>query len=244
MKITTAGFWGAFPEENSATSCYVVKSEGETFLLDCGSGAMAVLPRIANRNDIDQMIISHRHFDHTADIGAFVYSRATAMGLKETDRPLTIHAPAGEKAFFQQFEKEKISELKLYETEDRLLIGGVRLTFQKTTHPAPCWAARLEKDGKTVVYTADTVYDEALVSFSEKADLLIAECSFYENQDASAFGHMNSREAARIAEAAGVKELWLSHLPHFGEHEQLKNEAEKYFSGKIHLAAEGLSWEG
>lgn len=242
MKITAAGFWGAFPEENSATSCYVVESEGETFLLDCGSGAMAVLPRLADRNSIHHMIISHRHFDHTADIGAFVYSRATAMGLKETDHPLTIHAPAEEKAFFQPFEKENISALKLYDPEDSISLGGIRITFQKTKHPAPCWAFRLEKDGKTIVYTADTTYDESLVPFCRDADLLIAECSFYEDQDASAFGHMNSREAAGTAEAAGVKELWLTHLPHFGTHKNLQREAEKYFSGTIQLVEEGLSW--
>lgn len=54
---------------------------------------------------------------------------------------------------------------------------------------------------------------------------------------------MNSEEAAGIAKAANVRELVLSHLPQFSVLEQLKEEAEKIYTGPIMLAEEGYVWE-
>lgn len=243
MKITVAGYWGAYPEKDGATSCYVVESEEETFLLDCGSGALAALPHVTSLNNINDVVVSHRHYDHVADLGSFVYSRVVAQGLKQTNVPLTIHAPEEEEEMFLTYEKEGASRLQSYKEDTELQIGSVNITFQETKHPAQCYAMKLEKDGIAVVYTADAVYDEALADFAAGADLLIAECSFYAAQDASVFGHMNSREAALTAQQAGVKELWLTHLPHFGEVKQLQKEAAEHYDGIIRLAERGLSWE-
>ena len=54
---------------------------------------------------------------------------------------------------------------------------------------------------------------------------------------------MTSEEAATIARDANVAELWLTHLPHFGERTQLVSEAKAVFSGKVQLAKTGLMWE-
>lgn len=243
MKITVAGFWGAYPEKDGATSCYVVEAGGETFLLDCGSGALAAIPHITSLQNINSVVVSHRHYDHTADLGSLIYSRVVAMGLKETDRPLTFYSPKIEEAFFHTYEKKGITEVKSFEEHSEIHIGRATITFFQTKHPAPCFAMKLEEEGTAIVYTADAVFDEGLAAFAEGADLLIAECSFYEGQDAAAFGHMNSTEAAEIAARAGVNELWLTHLPHFGEHRDLLREAGTRFNGEIKLAARNLCWE-
>lgn len=95
----------------------------------------------------------------------------------------------------------------------------------------------------TLVYTAYTAYDPNLASFAKEADILIADCNFYAGMDAGSSGHMTSEECAMIAEEAGVKTLVLSHLPQFGDLEQLKKEAGEIFAGEVLLAEEGLTWE-
>ncbi|SDN59638.1 MBL fold metallo-hydrolase [Alkalicoccus daliensis] len=243
MKLTVAGYWGGYPEKGSATSCYVVESGSETFLLDCGSGALAALPYITELTNINSMVISHRHHDHVADIGSFVYSRLVALALKKTSSQLQLYAPAEEEEFFRSFEKKQTCNIYTYEQPDTVQIGDTEITFLPTGHPVPCYAMRLIENNTKIVYTADAVFDEGLIPFCKDADLLIAECSFYGDQDAKEYGHMNSREAAEIAERAGVKELWLTHLPHFGEHTDLLKEAAEIFSGTIQLAHRELSWE-
>jgi ribonuclease BN (tRNA processing enzyme) len=99
---------------------------------------------------------------------------------------------------------------------------------------------RIESKGKILVYTADTSFFPKLVNFAQGADLLIAECSGYEGDLISQFGHMTSEDVGQLAKQSKPKELVLSHLPHFGEHEQLRTEVSKHFSGNVILASSGL----
>src|SRR5699024_6661998 len=116
------------------------------------------------------------------------------------------------------------------------------ITFLQTKHPVPCYGMRLTDGEQTIVYTADTSYQDDWISFSSKADVLITDCNFYGHQDGTDAGHMNSREGALIAEKAGVKELILSHLPQYGSQKQLVEEAKEVYQGTVHLAKEGFIW--
>ncbi|WP_444683955.1 MBL fold metallo-hydrolase [Alkalicoccus luteus] len=243
MKITVVGRWGAFPEQGEASACYIVEHKGYSFLIDCGSGALSTLQAYTDRRNIAAVISTHHHFDHVADLGALVYSRVVDQALKDTDQMLAIHYPGESRQHYEQYEKEPAAVIIPYDPAERLTLGGVTVTFQKTGHPVPCYAVKLEAEGRTIVFTADAVYDEKLAAFAKRADLLIAECSFYAGQDAGAFGHMTSVECGRLAALAGVQELWLTHLPHFGEVAELKREAEATFGGSVKLAEAGLTMQ-
>ena len=65
---------------------------------------------------------------------------------------------------------------------------------------------------------------------------------FYAGQDGSGAGHMNSTEVGKIAKEANVGELIITHLPHFGRHKDLVNEAQALYTGSIQLAHSGLRW--
>lgn len=52
---------------------------------------------------------------------------------------------------------------------------------------------------------------------------------------------MNSHDAGTLAKLTDVKNLILTHLPHYGEIERLKEEAAEIFPGSISLASEGLT---
>src|SRR5699024_7055623 len=105
-----------------------------------------------------------------------------------------------------------------------------------------CYGMRITDGKHTIVYTADTSFQSEWIPFSEGADLLIADCNFYDGQDGKQAGHMNSSEAARIANDANVQTLLLSHLPQYGDNGNLVHEARHVFSGNIELASEGIVW--
>ena len=69
----------------------------------------------------------------------------------------------------------------------------------------------------------------------------MCECNFYGNQDGSQAGHMTSIDGGNLAHAAQVEKLVLTHLPHYGNLEQLKEEAATMFKGSIVLAQNGLN---
>jgi ribonuclease Z len=71
-----------------------------------------------------------------------------------------------------------------------------------------------ERPGASVVYCTDTVFCEAAVELARGADLLIHESTFShaEAELAIARQHSTSTMAAQTAQAAGVKQLALTHL--------------------------------
>ena len=50
-------------------------------------------------------------------------------------------------------------------------------------------------------------------------------------------GHLNSSQAGMLAEKANVKKLILTHLPHFGDLNNLLTEAKEFYKGEIELAS-------
>ncbi|CAM3825010.1 MBL fold metallo-hydrolase [Alkalicoccus chagannorensis] len=244
MKMTCIGWWGAYPEAGGATSAYLLEHEGYRMLIDCGSGAVSHLQQHVNLAGLDAVLLSHRHHDHTADLGVLTYSRVVDMALEHTAAPLTIAAPVSDRDFFASYHREGSTEMMYYDVQDTLHLGNLVFTFQATKHPAPCAAVKVSDGKNTFVYTADTSYEDKLATFAADADLVIAEASFYAGQDAASFGHMTAEEAGIVAEKAQAKELWLTHLPHFGRHAQLEEEASAVYTGVVKLAAEGRqrSW--
>ncbi|MDG5786838.1 MBL fold metallo-hydrolase [Evansella sp. AB-P1] len=242
MKLTIIGYWGAYPGKNEGTSAYLLEGENTKILLDCGSGAVARLQNHINLATLDAVVLSHYHHDHVADIGVLQYSRVVDMNLKGTTEPLHIYAHKDDLMEFNRLGKKPYAEVFSYNSNGPLSIGPFTFSFQKTNHPVPCYAMKITDGSKSFVYTADTTYDEALIPFIQGSDLLITETSFYEDQEAKTYGHMNSKEAGTLAEKSDVQHLILSHLPHFGSHNQLVEEAKKYFSGNIQLAASDLVW--
>ncbi|SDZ03692.1 Ribonuclease BN, tRNA processing enzyme [Evansella caseinilytica] len=241
MKLTVIGFWGAYPGANEATSAYFIEEEETRILLDCGSGAVARLQNHIDLSTLTAAVLTHYHHDHIADIGVLQYSRVVDMNLQRTAEPLKIYGHGDDQPAFQQLGKKPFADAFTYSTTEPLGIGSLTCSFHPTVHGAPCYAVKVRsRNGKVLVYTGDTIYDEKLLPFISNSDLLITEASFYADQDASPYGHMTSREAALLAQRGNVRALLLSHLPHFGDHRQLLSEAKRYFDGETMLAASDL----
>jgi ribonuclease BN (tRNA processing enzyme) len=243
MKVTVIGYWGGFPAANEATSGYLFEHDGFRMLVDCGSGVLAKLQNYVSVEKLDAVIVSHYHHDHVADIGPLQYARLIKKNLGAPLPTLPVYGHPFDQGEFARLAHEGITEAIAYDPGQPLQVGPFHITFMKTVHPVTCYAMRITAGGAAVVYTADSSYLPEFAPFAKDADLLICECNFYAGQNAAPAGHMTSVEAATIARDANVAELWLTHLPHFGEHAQLVSEASAVFSGKVQLAKTGLVWE-
>ncbi|MBB5325035.1 ribonuclease BN (tRNA processing enzyme) [Anoxybacillus tepidamans] len=243
MKVTVIGYWGGFPAVNEATSGYLFEHDRFRLLVDCGSGVLSKLQHYVSVEELDAVIVSHYHHDHVADIGPLQYARLIKTNLGAALPELPIYAHSFDRDGFTRLAHKGVTKAIAYDPEKPLAVGPFTITFMKTVHPAICYAMRITAGGKTVVYTADSSYIPEFALFSQHADLLICECNFYAGQNAAQAGHMTSEEAATIARDANVSELWLTHLPHFGEHTQLVSEASAVFAGTVQLAKTGLVWE-
>ncbi|CEG29620.1 MBL fold metallo-hydrolase [Bacillus sp. B-jedd] len=238
MKLTIIGQWGGYPKKNGASTGYLLEQDGYKLLIDCGSGVLAKMQNVVQPEELDAVILSHYHPDHVADISVLYHARLIQGFLKGKLPVLPIYGHKEDDAEFRKLTHDGVTKGFAYKPGAALQIGPFDITFLKTVHPVPCYAMRFEAGGKSIVYTADSAFKEEFIPFSKNADVLLCECNFYAHQSGQGAGHMTSTEAGRFARRSEAGQLILTHLPHYGELNNLVEEASKEYSGKIRLADE------
>jgi ribonuclease BN (tRNA processing enzyme) len=241
VKLTIIGFWGGYPKQNSASSGYLLEHNGFQLLIDCGSGVLAKLQNIIEPEELNAVLLSHYHPDHIADIGVLQHARLIQGFLGKDFPTLPIYGHHFDHNEFAKLSYKEITKGIAYEPNNVLSIGPFQVSFLRTNHPVPCFAMRIEAEGKSIVYTADSSFKEEFIEFSKQADILLCECNFYGHQNGKSAGHMNSIEAGHFARQADVQQLILTHLPHYGDLNELISQASKEFTGIINLADEFFS---
>ena len=111
-------------------------------------------------------------------------------------------------------------------------------------HSAPNCGIRIESAADTMAYTGDTGVTPGLLTLAADADLLLAEATLPVTDDGP-HGHLSAADAARTAQAAGVRTLVLTHFPSSDTEWLLarRDEAARAFTGTIHLARPGATFE-
>lgn len=242
MKVTVIGCWGGFPAPGGATASYLIEKDGFVLAIDMGSAALSNIQQVTPTDQLDAVIVSHYHHDHVADIGVLQYAWLVDMYVTGRTNTLPIYGHGEDEEAFAELSSERTVGI-VYDPDEPVEIGPFTITFLRTNHPVACFAMRITDGVDTIVYTADSAYMDGLASFAKDADLLIADCNLYAKQDGSAAGHMTSKECGIIARDAEVGHLLLSHLPQYGEREELVSEAAEQYGGSIQLASKGLTWK-
>lgn len=190
----------------------------ERWLIDCGATALTVLKRAGvSTAALDGVVVSHLHGDH---FGGLPFVLLDAAVIARRERPLKLAGPPGlagrittvAEAFYPGLGEPPfpVEVLELAEGVPRRL-GGLTVTPFPAVHPsgAPSFMLRIEAAGRTIAFTGDTGWTEALFRLAEGADLLICECSTFARPLANHLDYVTL--AARRAEL-GCRRLILTHL--------------------------------
>jgi ribonuclease Z len=92
-----------------------------------------------------------------------------------------------------------------------------------------------QREGRKIVISGDTGPSEALAAAAERADLLVHEATFAEEekQRAAQTGHSTAHQAATLAQGADVRLLALTHLSSRYSGGELRDEARAVFARTV-----------
>lgn len=152
---------------------------------------------------------------------------------------LCVYGPEDE-GMQKQVEAVAYSRFTSFNEKSQFEIGPFTCTFMKDIHPVETYSIKIVCDNKSIVFTSDTSFTHDLISFAANSDLLITECSLYEGMDGVGSGHMTSGDAGILAYQSKAKRVLLTHLPHYGDLNDLVVSAQKQGNQNIELAESGM----
>lgn len=253
IRITVLGGAAACPNPGQGCSAYLLETDGQRLLLDCGPDTLATLQEHIAIDELSGIIISHLHADHALDLVPLRYGLKYMPGLARRSVPLWL--PPDGRAFLAGLATvlahgevaedffEEVFHITEYAPDQPLQLGELTIRFRPTRHYIPCWACRIETAGRAIVYLADTGPFPELIPFTEKADLVICEGTYRDvpaGLPIELRGHLTAREAGTLAAAAGAGRLLLTHFWATLGVEALRQEAEDAFGRPVDVAAPGL----
>ena len=222
MKVHVLGCHGPYPVAGGATSGYLISHQGEHILMDCGSGVLGRLLSLCDPACLSAVLLSHLHFDHAADMLVLSYL------LQVRGKKLTVYVPPEDDSPLKALLSPQVYDVRPYPEEMEL--AGIRITTCPTRHPVPCRAIRLEAEGKALVFTGDTNTCPGLIPFIQNAEALLCDTAFLDSEWKEKAPHLSARKAAEMAVEAGVKKLYLTHLPVTHDRKTMEAEAAAIFS--------------
>lgn len=233
LRLTVLGSSGSYADAGRACSGYLVRSATTTIWIDAGSGTFANLQQHADPRDVAAIVITHEHPDHWVDTTGFYVAAKYYLGVPE----VAVYAPASVRnAVYYDgppFHWHQVA------SGDQRMIGDLRLTFSRTDHPVETLAVRVDGDGSSLGYSADTAAGWSLSALGDDLDLALCEATFLQDEEGRGH-HMSARQAGATAREAGAKRLIITHVQPGVDHGAARAEAEVAFGGPVEVAVEHM----
>lgn len=272
--IQILGAGGPELDDGQAGSSYLIWIDNKArLLIDTGPGAATNFDRAgADFADLDAIVYTHLHVDHSSDFSAFVKGSFFA----ERDRPLPVLGPNGNDEYpdmdsfvarmigpsgaypyladFLTYKSSggyKINPRKVPSTGrrrwSRFNSENFRLSSIPVHHgPVPAVAWRVEIDEQNIVFTGDFNNSKNVVAdFAEDAAALVVSHAIPEGARGNAAElHATPGQLGRIANQANVRMLILGHrMNRTRGVESLSREAiEKNYTGPLIFANDMECW--
>lgn len=283
--ITLGTGSGPIAEPDQARYASALIVNGKTYLIDASNGVANQLAKAKiNYTKIDNIFLSHHHDDHNADLGTVmglawdrrrpnpinVYGPPGTkeilaafmqyFGRNADIRNSDVRRPIELKDFFISHEIEKDGQFFKDENVTVTAVENTHFSGFKPGTPAhgrdKSYGFRFDIGDKSVMFTGDTGYSEAVIKLAKGADIYVSECidpeilkdvlkRFYVNATEEQINkqirhfmedHVSPEEVGKMAAAANVKKVVISHYPAGPSDDGYLNGVKKHFKGEVVVA--------
>ena len=207
MKAQVIGTWSAKLDQRKRNTSFLLD---DSILLDCGPHTVEYLINSGiDLGNIKTVLVTHLHLDHFGGIPEFIWQRA----LQGIINPVNIIGT-------EKTEASTLSVLEYFNTPDYMLQGvkfnipDSRVTIVPGIHSIEDYTYRIEVSGKTIFYSGDTSYSEAVIENGANCDLFIHEATYPDTRayEAQKYGHSTVSDAFRAFESSNSKMFIPTHM--------------------------------
>jgi ribonuclease BN (tRNA processing enzyme) len=193
LTVTVLGCDASYSGAGGACSGYLLRvDDGPAVWLDAGPGTLGEVQRHVSLEELDAVVLSHEHPDHWLDLVPTV----TALMHYVARDALPVFGTAGTRLLAEAL-CSHLDDALAWTTisqDATLAIGPLRLGFSRTDHYVETLACRVEHDGRSFVYTADTGPGWSVAALGP-ADLVISEATFLADREPDGIAHLSARQA-------------------------------------------------
>jgi len=195
LRVTLLGTGSPFPNMKRFGPGVLVHAGKETLLIDCGRGVtQRLLAAKLKLGAVDALFLTHLHSDHIVGIPDLWLTGWLEAAYAQRQGPFRVYGPAGtrdlminlEKAYDwdirtritdQGLKKENVAVEATEFTEGVVYErNGVKVTAFEVNHGdliKPAFGFRVDYNGRSVVISGDTKFNENLIRHASGVDLLI-----------------------------------------------------------------------
>lgn len=278
MQVTFLGTGSPIPLIERAGTALTVDVGEQTLMIDCGPRAVYELIRNGiDPGSISNLLFTHHHIDHNAS-----FYHLAIVGWTAGRESLTVYGPPGTDTLIDSlydiydedlayraqvgYPLEAIEDIEWVPVDSGFSLeqSGYEVTALRVEHSIETYAYRIDHEGASVVFSADTSPCERLADFAEGADLLVHDAHMSpfgeppeegfvwesyttpysrEKHEALSKTHCTPEQAGETASDAGVDRLVLTHIPPYRDLEAIRAAAMTAFEGEVLVAEDGLTLE-
>jgi ribonuclease BN (tRNA processing enzyme) len=245
MEIAILGSGTCVPSLKRGSPGLILRIGERVLLFDSGTGTIErMLKRGITYLDLDVVLYTHTHPDHTADLVPLVF--ACKYGEPPRRRNLPIIGGRGFKTYFQGIQgvygrwlQPDLFQIPITEVYDDILDYDLFRVIAKPMYHLPeSVGYRIEShDGKSMAFSGDTDYCPNLVELARDVDVLVIESALPDEMKAD--GHLTPSLAGRIGREANCKKMVLTHLYPVCDTVDIAAQCKREYQGEV-LIAEDL----
>jgi ribonuclease Z len=242
MKVTLLGTGTPTPRLANFSASTLIEAGSEKLLFDLGRGSTIRLFQMRiPLGAITAHFITHLHSDHIVGLPDMWLSGWVGTPWASRKTPMIVFGPKGTVAMAENLTKAFSEDIRIREDDEHLPAkgialdakdivsgpvyekSGVKVTAIEVNHGEkikPAFGYVIEYDGKKVVLSGDTKYDERVANAARDADLLVHEVAIIEPELAKSYPsyrdiedhHSSPEDAGRIFTLAKPKLAVYSHI--------------------------------
>jgi ribonuclease BN (tRNA processing enzyme) len=234
LTVTVLGSSGTYAGPDGACSGFLVRSPGATVMMDAGPGTLANLQRHVAPRALDAVVLSHSHPDHWLELPVLRNALKYVLACGDLD----VYATAETLELAVEVTGDKLeSTFRPHVISDgsEFSVGDQRWRCSRTDHPVETMGLRVDADGRSLGYTADTGPEWSLAELGG-VDMGLSEATFLHDSHERNPVHLSAHQAGTAARASGVGRLVITHVLPTGSPEESVAEASDAYGAPVDVA--------